>query len=73
MHASAVTRQPSQALLPPLTMGDQVTVHLELASVHAQLGHSHEATKVIQDAINEFTGTSEEFRYFFVRNVVLML
>ena len=51
------------SLLPPLTLSEQVTMYLELASVHNQLGHTHEATKVIQDAINEFTGTSEEFRY----------
>ena len=49
-------------LLPPLTLSEQVSVYLELANVHGALGHTHEATKVIQDAINEFTGTSEEFR-----------
>ena len=53
-------------LLPPLALSEQVTVYLELASVHTQLGHTHESTKIIQDTINEFTGTSEEFRYVHV-------
>ena len=50
------------SLLPPLTLSEQVSIYLELASVHGALGHTHEATKVIQDAINQFTGTPEEFR-----------
>lgn len=50
------------SLLPPLTPSEQVTMYLELASVHNQLGHTQEANKVIQDAISEFAGTSDEFR-----------
>lgn len=37
-----------------------MTVYLELAEIHSKLGHTHEAAKVMQDAINEFTGTSED-------------
>ena len=48
------------SLLPPLSVSEQVTVYLELADVHSKLGHTHEAAKVMQDAINEFTGTSED-------------
>ena len=47
-------------MLPTLTLSQQVTVYLELVDVHNKLGHTHEAAKVMQDAINEFTGTPEE-------------
>ena len=61
------------SLLPPLTLSEEVTTYLELASVHNQLGHTHEATKVIQDAINEFTGTLEEFRYYMIPYLMYMV
>ena len=58
-HIAAVSKKRS-SLLPTLTLSQQVTVYLELVDVHSKLGHSHEAAKVMQDAINEFTGTSED-------------
>lgn len=57
-----VSRQAAISLLPPLTLSEEVTMYLELASIHTQMDHIHEATKIIQDALNEFSGTSEEFR-----------
>ncbi|XP_069791436.1 tetratricopeptide repeat protein 21B isoform X2 [Narcine bancroftii] len=41
---------------------DRVSIFLELANAHCLNGEQHEAAKVMQDAINEFTGTSEELR-----------
>ncbi|MGH0119571.1 UNVERIFIED_CONTAM: hypothetical protein FKN15_032396 [Acipenser sinensis] len=40
----------------------RVSVFLELAEAHRLNGEQHEAAKVMQDAINEFSGTSEELR-----------
>ncbi|CAB4022833.1 tetratricopeptide repeat 21B-like, partial [Paramuricea clavata] len=45
-----------------LTLSDRVSVYLELAGAHSQLNHGHEAAKIMQDAMNEFSGTSEEVR-----------
>ncbi|KAJ8385445.1 hypothetical protein AAFF_G00188970 [Aldrovandia affinis] len=45
-----------------LSSADSVSVYLELAETHWLNGEMHEATKVMQDAINEFTGTAEELR-----------
>uniref|UniRef100_A0A8C9WIP1 Tetratricopeptide repeat domain 21B n=1 Tax=Scleropages formosus TaxID=113540 RepID=A0A8C9WIP1_SCLFO len=45
-----------------LSSADCVSVYLELAEAHWLNGEQHEAAKVMQDAINEFTGTSEELR-----------
>ena len=59
-HTLAVSQYPT--LLRPLSLNEKVTVYLELANVHTELGQTHEAAKVMQDAINEFTGTSEEIR-----------
>ncbi|XP_078408432.1 tetratricopeptide repeat protein 21B isoform X2 [Cetorhinus maximus] len=41
---------------------DRVSVFLELADAHRMNGEQHEAAKVMQDAINEFSGTPEELR-----------
>jgi len=49
-------------LLPSLSLSEKVTVYLELASVHSHLGQQRDAAKVMQDAINEFKGTTEEVR-----------
>uniref|UniRef100_A0A8C2PDW8 Tetratricopeptide repeat domain 21B n=1 Tax=Capra hircus TaxID=9925 RepID=A0A8C2PDW8_CAPHI len=40
----------------------RLSVFLELAEVHRLNGEQHEAAKVLQDAIHEFSGTSEELR-----------
>ncbi|KAG9340863.1 hypothetical protein JZ751_020056 [Albula glossodonta] len=45
-----------------LSSADIVSVYLELAEAHWLNGEQHEAAKVMQDAINEFTGTPEELR-----------
>nr|DBA19793.1 TPA: hypothetical protein GDO54_015570 [Pyxicephalus adspersus] len=41
---------------------DRVSIFLELVDAHRMNGEQHEAAKVLQDAINEFTGTAEELR-----------
>ncbi|XP_057279730.1 tetratricopeptide repeat protein 21B isoform X2 [Pezoporus wallicus] len=41
---------------------DRVSVFLELVEVHRLNGEPHEAVIVLQEAINEFSGTSEELR-----------
>ncbi|KAJ6650398.1 hypothetical protein lerEdw1_010111, partial [Lerista edwardsae] len=41
---------------------DRVSVYLELVNAHRLNGEQHEAIKVLQDAINEFSGTPEELR-----------
>jgi len=48
--------------LPQIVLHERVSLFLLLAEVHAKLGHVPEATKVIQDALNEFAGTAEEVR-----------
>ncbi|CAG5865561.1 unnamed protein product [Menidia menidia] len=45
-----------------LSSADCVSVFLELAEALWLSGKQHEAAKVMQDAINEFSGTSEELR-----------
>uniref|UniRef100_A0A8C5R7T2 Tetratricopeptide repeat domain 21B n=1 Tax=Leptobrachium leishanense TaxID=445787 RepID=A0A8C5R7T2_9ANUR len=45
-----------------ISAGDRVSVYLELVDAHRMNGEQHEATKVLQDAINEFSGTPEELR-----------
>ncbi len=55
-------KQPGNTLLPPLSPSETVTVYLELVQVHTQLGHTHEAAKVMQDAMYAFSGTPEEVR-----------
>ncbi|XP_061199524.1 tetratricopeptide repeat protein 21B isoform X2 [Neopsephotus bourkii] len=41
---------------------DRVSIFLELVEVHRLNGEPHEAIIVLQEAINEFSGTSEELR-----------
>ncbi|XP_077175955.1 tetratricopeptide repeat protein 21B [Paroedura picta] len=41
---------------------DRVSIYLELVDAHRLSGQQHEAVKVLQDAINEFSGTPEELR-----------
>ncbi len=45
-----------------MSLSEKVTVYLELGSVYSDLGNSQESTKVIQNAIKEFKGTTEEHR-----------
>ncbi|XP_030641842.1 tetratricopeptide repeat protein 21B [Chanos chanos] len=45
-----------------LSSSDSVSVFLELTEALWLNGEQHEAAKVMQDAINEFTGTPEELR-----------
>ncbi|XP_040850864.1 tetratricopeptide repeat protein 21A isoform X1 [Ochotona curzoniae] len=47
---------------PSLQPSERVSILLELADALRLNGELHEATKVIQDAINEFSGTPEEMR-----------
>ena len=49
-------------LLPPPTAGQWVSGHLSLAKSLATINQEHEATKIMQDCVNEFTGTPEEAR-----------
>ncbi|XP_012885344.1 PREDICTED: tetratricopeptide repeat protein 21B isoform X1 [Dipodomys ordii] len=41
---------------------NRLSIFLELVEVHRLNGEQHEAAKVLQDAIHEFSGTSEELR-----------
>uniref|UniRef100_A0A8D0L119 Tetratricopeptide repeat domain 21B n=1 Tax=Sphenodon punctatus TaxID=8508 RepID=A0A8D0L119_SPHPU len=41
---------------------NRVSIYLELVDAHRLNGEQHEAIKVLQDAINEFSGTPEELR-----------
>ena len=43
-------------------VSDKISIYLELIDVHKAMGQNHEATKVMQDAINEFAGTPSEIR-----------
>ncbi|XP_072268672.1 tetratricopeptide repeat protein 21A [Pyxicephalus adspersus] len=45
-----------------LSIGDRVSIYLELAKLLRLNGEQHEATKIIQDAVNAFRGTPEEVR-----------
>ncbi|KAM5280322.1 tetratricopeptide repeat protein 21B [Ctenodactylus gundi] len=47
---------------PEVDTSHRLSVFLELAEVHRLNGEQHEAAKVLQDAIHEFSGTSEELR-----------
>ncbi|KAK1171978.1 tetratricopeptide repeat protein 21B-like isoform X1 [Acipenser oxyrinchus oxyrinchus] len=46
----------------PSSSSDRVSVYLELAEALCLNGEQHEATKIMQDAIVEFTGTPDEMR-----------
>ncbi len=56
------SKRPGNTLLPPLSPSETVTVYLELVQVHTRLGHTHEAAKVMQDAMYAFSGSPEEVR-----------
>ncbi|KAL0963799.1 hypothetical protein UPYG_G00313730 [Umbra pygmaea] len=58
VRASAKSKNKKVELSP----ADCVSVFLELAEALWLNGEQHEAAKVMQDAINEFTGTPEEMR-----------
>ncbi|KAH8024296.1 hypothetical protein HPB51_022415 [Rhipicephalus microplus] len=45
-----------------LTSSDKLSLYLELADVYGKLDQQHEAVRVMQEAANEFRGTSEETR-----------
>ncbi|KAM5158028.1 tetratricopeptide repeat protein 21A [Mantella aurantiaca] len=45
-----------------LSISDRVSIYLELAKLLRLNGEQHEATKIIQDAVNAFRGTPEEIR-----------
>lgn len=49
-------------LLPAPTTSQWVSGHLTLAQALTKLSQEHEATKIMQDCIIEFTGTPEEAR-----------
>ncbi|CAM2105157.1 unnamed protein product [Caretta caretta] len=55
-----------------ITTDEWVSIYLELAEALRLNGELHEATKIMQDAINEFSGTPEEIRIT-VANVDLAL
>ncbi|KAJ6659332.1 hypothetical protein lerEdw1_019203 [Lerista edwardsae] len=55
-----------------VTTSEQVSIYLELAEALRLNGELHEATKIMQDAINEFSGMPEEIRIT-VANVDLAL
>ncbi|XP_055902735.1 tetratricopeptide repeat protein 21B-like [Eupeodes corollae] len=44
------------------TLADKVTLYLELIEVYIQLGESFESERLLQNAMEEFSGTSEEGR-----------
>jgi tetratricopeptide repeat protein 21B len=45
-----------------VAQSDRVSVYLELAGAFFKTDHQHEAAKIMQDAMMEFQGTSEEMR-----------
>ena len=62
----------SSAVVPPLTLSEQVSVYLELASIYNQLENTQEAVAVIRDATDQFSGTTEEFRFSLSPNSSLL-
>ncbi|KAM6178880.1 tetratricopeptide repeat protein 21B [Rhynchocyon petersi] len=52
----------SKCQKPEVDASHRLSVFLELVEVHRLNGEQHEAAKVLQDAIHEFSGTSEELR-----------
>lgn len=48
--------------LPELSMPDKASLYLELVEAHKSADQMHEAAKIMQDAIEEFHGTTEEGR-----------
>ncbi|XP_059246499.1 tetratricopeptide repeat protein 21A isoform X4 [Mustela nigripes] len=57
---------------PSVQPSERVSILLELADALRMNGELHEATKIMQDAINEFSGTPEEIRIT-IANVDLAL
>ncbi|KAM5233426.1 tetratricopeptide repeat protein 21A isoform 5-T10 [Hipposideros larvatus] len=57
---------------PSMQPSERVSILLELVDALRMNGELHEATKVMQDAINEFSGTPEEIRIT-IANVDLAL
>ncbi|XP_048342203.1 tetratricopeptide repeat protein 21B isoform X2 [Sphaerodactylus townsendi] len=57
--AASSKSKPTRIEIDP---SDRVSVYLELVDAHRLNGQQHEAIKVLQDAINEFSGTPEELR-----------
>lgn len=49
-------------ILSTPSLSDWVSCYLNIGQIHIQLGQHHEATKIMQDTINEFIGTPEEAR-----------
>lgn len=45
-----------------MSLSDRATIYMELIEAHLQLKQIHEATKLMQEAMVEFEGTSEEAR-----------
>ncbi|KAE8581031.1 hypothetical protein XENTR_v10024640 [Xenopus tropicalis] len=58
----AGTSVKSKGKKPEVSPSDRVSIFLELVDAHRLNGEQHEATKVLQDAIIEFSGTPEELR-----------
>uniref|UniRef100_A0A674KEM6 Tetratricopeptide repeat domain 21B n=1 Tax=Terrapene triunguis TaxID=2587831 RepID=A0A674KEM6_9SAUR len=58
----AVAFSKSKAKRNEIDASNRVSIFLELVEAHRLNGEQHEAAKVLQDAINEFTGTPEELR-----------
>ena len=52
----------SRSKKKPITMHDRVTIYLEYSGALSQANKTHEAAKVMQDAMAEFKGTPEEMR-----------
>ncbi|XP_003478712.1 tetratricopeptide repeat protein 21B [Cavia porcellus] len=52
----------SQGRKTEVDAAHRLSIFLELVEVHRLNGEQHEAAKVLQDAIHEFSGTSEELR-----------
>lgn len=53
---------PQAKMKRAIAQSDRVSVYLELAGAYFKTDHQHEAAKFMQDAMMEFTGTSEEMR-----------
>ena len=59
------------ALLPPPSTSEWVSGYLSLADVMNKLQMKHEAAKVMQDAIDLFSGTPDEARWLTTEQGVL--
>eukprot|EP00002_Diphylleia_rotans_P017875 TRINITY_DN3468_c0_g2_i5.p1 TRINITY_DN3468_c0_g2~~TRINITY_DN3468_c0_g2_i5.p1 ORF type:complete len:957 (-),score=208.28 TRINITY_DN3468_c0_g2_i5:433-3303(-) len=52
--------------LSEVSIQDRASIYLQIAHLHTKLNHLPEAAKAIQDALNEFSNTSEEVRVLIV-------